>query len=181
MAKHRRVYNPKELNGLSIYHDEKRTVYSPFFTKKAYIITEKNANDYIVYIQGYLIALLISTLAYIITKNIWLSLSLALVFIISTIVTFYLGFIKKANVIENYNKKEKDSFIIRQAKGLEKKNIITIIVACVLLAIALMFNSYINNFTGSLFYFSLFAALISLAYGALHVYALIYKNKNNIE
>ena len=178
MAKKKRVYNPSELNGMSIYHDEKRTVYAPFFTKKAYIITEKNVNDYIVYIQGYLLGLLVFSLSYIITKNLLLSALLGLLFIISTIVVFYLSFIRKANVIENYNKKEKDSFAIRQAKYLDKKNIITIIICAPLLAFMIMVNSYINHFEGSLFYFSLFIAIVALLYGILHIYILIYKNKH---
>ncbi|MBQ3296004.1 MAG: hypothetical protein IJH00_05965 [Erysipelotrichaceae bacterium] len=180
MAKKKREYDPKELNGMSIYHDEKRTVYAPFFTKKAYIITEKNVNDYIVYIQGYLIALLVFSLSYIITKNFLLSLALGLLFIASTIAVFYFSFIRKAAVIENYNKKEKDTFIVRQAKFLERKNIITIIICAPLLAFMIMLNSYINNFNGAMFYFSVFIAAVAVLYGLLHVYALIYKNKHQL-
>ena len=180
MAKNKRISDPKDLNGLSIYHDEKRTVYSPFFTKKGYIITEKNINEYVSYIQGYLMALLVFAVAYIFTQNMLLSLLLAAMFIISTIAVFYMNFIRKANVIENYTKKERDNFIVRQAKGLDRKNIITIIICSPLLAIMFMVNSYINGFTGVSFYFSVLIALVALAYGILHIYVLIYKNKNNL-
>ena len=180
MAKNKRLNDPSELNGLSIYHDEKRTVYSPFFTKKAYIITEKNISEYISYIQGYLMALLVFAVAYIFTGNLILSVVFGLLFMISTIVVFYIRFIKKAGVIDDYTKKERDNFIVRQAKGLDRKNIITIIICSPLLAIMLMLNSYINGFTGVTLYFSGFVALVALLYGILHIYILIYKNNNNL-
>ena len=178
MAKNKKEIDPKDLNGLSIYHDEKRTVYAPFFSKKAYIITEKNIKEYISYIQGYLIALMIFAVAYIVTKNPLIGILLAVTFLISSIVVFYINFIKKASVIEDYKKEPKDSFAIRQAKSLDRKNIITIIICCPLLALAFMLNSYFNKFTGAALYLSFAAAVASLLYGALHIYILIYKDRN---
>ena len=178
MAKNKKEIDPKDLNGLSIYHDEKRTVYAPFFSKKAYIITEKNIKEYISYIQGYLIALMIFAVAYIVTKNPLIGILLAVTFLISSIVVFYINFIKKASVIEDYKKEPKDSFAIRQAKSLDRKNIITIIICCPLLALAFMLNSYFNKFTGAALYLSVAAAVASLLYGALHIYILIYKDRN---
>ena len=174
MAKNKRQIDPKDLNGLSIYHDEKRTVYMPFFSKKAYIITEKNAKDYVSYIQGYLIALMIFAVAYIVTKNPLIGILLAVTFMISNIAVFYMNFIKKAN----YNKAPRDNFAIRQAKSLDRKNIITIIICCPLLALAFMLNSYFNKFTGAALYLSIAAAIASVLYGLLHIYILIYKDRN---
>ncbi len=178
MAKNKKEIDPKYLNGLSIYHDEKRTVYAPFFSKKAYIINEKNAKEYVSYIQGYLIALLIFAVVYIVTKNPLIGIMLAVTFIISNLVVFYMNFIKKASVIENYNKAPRDNFAIRQARSLDRKNIITIIICCPLLALAFMLNSYFNKFTGAALYLSIAAAVASLLYGALHIYILIYKDRN---
>ena len=180
MAKKNRTYDLNKLGGLSIYHDDKRTVYSPFFTDKAYIITEKNVDDYIGYTQGYLLGLVIFTLAFFITRNVWISIGLGLVFIISTTAVFYFSFIKKAGVIEHYNKKEKDSFIIRQAKTLDERNLKTIIIACPLLSLMVMVNAWINHFNGTMLYLSIIIALVVLIYCGIHIYALNYKRKNNL-
>ena len=69
MSSKKKKISPSDLNGISIYHEEKRTVYSPFFSKKAYIINENNVNQYVSYIQGYLIALIIFVVSYIIYRK----------------------------------------------------------------------------------------------------------------
>ena len=40
MAKQQRKTYANQLHGMSIYHEEKRTVYSPFFSKNGYILTD---------------------------------------------------------------------------------------------------------------------------------------------
>lgn len=177
MANKKKDYDPKSLYGMSVYHDNKHTVYSPFFSKKGYLINENNVRDYVSYIQGYLIALLVFCIAYIIRKEFILPSILALFFLISNILTFYRGFIKKAGVIENYKKPERDSFAVRQAKSLESKNIWTIIICCPLLAAATMLYSYLNHYEGFMFYLMLFISVFVVLYGILNIYILIYKKK----
>ena len=106
MANKKKDYDPKQLYGMSVYHDDKHTVYSPFFSKKGYLINENNVRAYVSYIQGYLIALLVFSVSYIIRKELLLPTLLALFFLISNIATFYMSFIKKAGVIDNYKKPE---------------------------------------------------------------------------
>ena len=180
MSRQRKKMDPKDLHGISIYHEEKRTVYAPFYTNKGYIITENNINHYINYIQGYLIALLIFVLTYIVYQKVWIPLLLAIIFMVSTIVVFYRNFLSRANVIENYKKPQRDNFAIRQAKSLDEKNIWTVIICSPLLAIAIMFNSYLNKYEGGMYYLMLFISVVALAYGILHIYILIYKRKNKV-
>lgn len=181
MAKVKKVYDPKKLKGMSIYQEDKRTVFSPFYTKNGYIISQSLCKTYTNYVQGYLISLFIFALSYIIFKKIWVSLGLALAFFIGTVISFYLNFIKKATLITNFKKETKDNFIIRQAKTLPVKNIITIIVASILLSLTIMFNGYINNFTGSYFILNTSLAIVSFIYALINVYILIYKKKNNLK
>lgn len=178
MAKKNKRYDLSLLNGISIYHDEKHTVYAPYFTNNAYILTEDNVKQYVSYIQGYLVALVVFVVAYIVYRKFWIPFILAILFIVSTIVTFYLNFIRKANVIENYKRPERDSFISRQAKTLESRNILTIAISGVLLAGALILHSYLNGFEGEMFYMMLVIATVSFLYGLLHFYILYYKKKN---
>lgn len=170
--------DPRDLNGISIYHEEKRTVYSPRFSKKGYIITKDNARQYQSYIQGYLIALLVFSLAYIIYRNFWMALLLAAIFIASTIGTFYFTFIRNANFIDNYNKPQRDTFAVRQASYLSDKQLWTIIICCPLLALAIMYNAHLRGYTGSSYYLMAFISFIAILYGILHIYILYYKKKN---
>ena len=175
MAKQKRKVLAKQLQGMSIYHEEKRTVYSPFFSKNGYVLTDENSREYRSYITNLLFAFLIFSLAYIFTKNIWTALLLGSLFAIGSIVSFYLKFIKKTAKIPNYKKPVKDNFIVRQAKNLDNKRIWTIIICCVLLAFFIMLNGKINNFEGSYFYLNTFFAIVAIAYGLMHVYILIIK------
>ena len=88
MAKQKRKVLAKQLQGMSIYHEEKRTVYSPFFSKNGYVLTDENSREYRSYITNLLFAFLIFSLAYIFTKNIWAALLLGLLFAIGSIVSF---------------------------------------------------------------------------------------------
>lgn len=180
MAKKKRELLPEDLSGMSIYHDDKRTVYSPFFLNKAYVLTKENCRRYYDYIKGYLMSLLIFGLAYIITKNILISLLLGLAFMAGTIYVFYAKFIKKAAVIPDYRKPAKDSFFIRQAKNLDLPRIWTIIICCFLLSIVIIFNGYLNGFTGAYRILNLILAIVPIVYAIMHIWILIYKKRNNL-
>ena len=175
----KRNYDPAVLHGISIYQDEKRTVYSPFFTESGYVITPENCRNYVSYIQGYLMSLLVFSIAYLITRNMLISISLSAAFIIGNIISFYQNFIRKASVIRPYRKPARDSFSVRQARSLEVKNIITVIVCCPLLAATLLLNGYINHFEGMALYLNVFTSICALLYGFLHVYILMIKKRNN--
>ena len=181
MAKVKKTYNSQEFRGMSIYQEERRTVYSPFFSKHGYIITKNNSKSYSQYVQGYLISLFIFASIYIIFKNFWIALGLGIAFFIGTLISFYLNFIKKATLIADYKKPIRDNFFVRQAKSLPKSNIITIIIACFLLSFMIIFNGYLNNFTGSYFILNTALAIVSLIYGFINIYILIYKIKNHIK
>ena len=172
---------PAELNGISIYHEEKRTVYSPFFSKRAYIISENNVSYYVSYIQGYLIAILIFLIAYMLYRKPLLPILLTLAFLASNIFMFYRSFIAKANIIENYRKPKRDSFAARQADTMSEGNILTVIICSPLLAAAIMFNSHLNHYEGGMFYLMLAISAVTLAYGLLHIYVLYLKKSSKKE
>ena len=180
MAKKKKTIKPEEIKGLSIYQEEKRTIYAPFFLKKAYLVTDKNVKQYVSYIQGYLVAIVVFIIAYVIYRKVSIPLILSLLFLISSFVMFYINFLRKASVIDNFKKQKGDSFITRQADNLEIKNLWTIIIASPLLALAIMFNSYLNHYEGFMLYIMIFLSVIAVAYGILNIYILIYK-KNNLK
>ena len=179
--KHKRTYDPSVLSGLSIYQESKRTVYSPFYSSKGYIVTADNCRHYVSYIQSYLIAMLIFSLSFIITKNMIIALALGLLFIIGNIISFHTQFLRKTAIIDPYKKPVRDNFAVRQAKALDVKNIVIIIICCPILALVLMLNGYVNRFEGFAFYLNLFTSIVAVLYGILHIYILIIKKRDNLQ
>lgn len=177
MAKQKRAIYAKNLHGMSIYHEEKRTVYAPFFTKNGYVLTDDNCKEYKNYVTNYLFAFLIFSIVYIVTKNIVPALLLGILFLIGAIIAFYLRFINKTAIIPNYKRPLKDNFFVRQAKNLDNKRIWTIIVCCVLLAFFIILNGKISKFEGSYLYLTYFFAAVSIIYGFMHLYILMLKKK----
>ena len=178
MANKKKNIKPSDLNGISVYHEQKRTVYSPFFSSRGYIINENNIGEYVSYVQSYLIAIIIFLGSYIIYRKFWISIFLSLAFMASTIFIFYRNFLSKANVIDDYRKPARDSFIQRQADSMDEKNIRTIIICSPLLAVCILIHSYLNQYEGAMFYMMDFIAAVSLAYGVLHVFVLLRKKKS---
>lgn len=177
MAKEKRKVLAKDLHGMSIYHEEKRTVYAPFYTSNGYVLTDDNCKEYRNYVTNYLFAFLIFSIVYIVTKNLVPSLLLGLLFLIGAIITFYMRFIKKAAVIPNYKRPLKDNFFVKQAKNLDNKRIWTIIVCSVLLAFFIVLNGKISKFEGSYMYLTYFFAGVAIIYGIMHLYILALKKK----
>lgn len=177
MAKQKRVVHAKDLHGMSIYHEEKRTVYAPFFTKNGYVLSDDNCKEYKNYVTNYLFAFLIFSVVYIVTKKLLPSLLLGVLFLIGAIIAFYLRFIKKTAVIPNYKRPLKDNFFVRQAKNLDNKRIWTIIICCVLLAFFIVLNGILSKFEGSYLYLTYFFAAVAIAYGLMHVYILQLKKR----
>lgn len=177
MAKEKRKILARDLQGMSIYHDEKRIVYSPFFTKNGYVLTDDNCKEYRNYVTNYLFALLIFSIVYIVTKNLVPAILLGILFMIGAIIAFYLKFIKKTTIIPNYKKPYKDNFFNRQAKNLDNKRIWTIIICCILLAFFIVLNGKLSNFEGSYLYLNTFFAIVAIVYGLIHLYIFLLKKK----
>ncbi len=170
--------DPANLNGPSVYHTDRKTVYAPFFTKKAYIITPENMKQYVSYIQGYLVSIVVFVIAYLIYRKPLIPVILMVLFMVSTVAVFYFNFIRKAAVLDNFKKPEKEGFISRQAKALDYKRIWTVIIASPLLAIAIMIHSYLNKYEGAMLYIMVFMALLAAFYGILHIFVLLNKKHN---
>ena len=174
----KKTYDPSLMRGISIYQEEKRTLYAPFFSKKAYIITEKNANHYINYVVGYLAALVIFEVVLIFSRSSLLSLSAAVLALIVNYIFFYKRFLSKAAVIEDFNKTRKhESFITRQARQLDYDRIYTLIICCILLAVILYFYMLWQKLDGIYFYIVLLTIILAALYGFINVAILITKRK----
>ena len=170
-------YDPRLIRGISIYQEEKRTLYAPFYSKNAYIMTPNNSRHYINYIVGYIAAMVFFEIVYILSKNLLLSLCVAFGVIIINFLFFYFNFLKKAAVIENYAKKQKDSFILRQARQLEYDRIYTLIVCCILLVVIFVFYAMWQKLDGIYLVIIVLSIIMSAVYGFINLAILICKRK----
>lgn len=170
-------YNPKTIRGINIYHDDKNTIYMPFLSNTAYILTPSNTKHYVNYIVGYLAALVIFEVVLIFSKNTLLSLLAGIGVLIVNYLFFYFNFLKKAIKIEDYELKKKDNFIRRQAKELDYNRIYTLIVCCILLVLILVFYCWWQKLEGVYYYVTLMMIVAAAIYGIINVIILICKNK----
>ena len=170
-------YDPSNIRGLSIYHDDKRTVYAPFYSKKGYIMTEANTRHYVTYMAGYIAAVVALEVAVIFSKNTALSIGICLLVLIINFVSFYFNFLRKAAVIEDYPKQKKDNFITRQAKELEYDRIYTLIICCILLVVILYFYALWQKLDGIYLYIVVFMIAASAIYLFINIAILIHKRK----
>lgn len=176
MAK-KSTYDPSGIRGISIYHDDKRTIYSPFYSKKGYIMNENNTRHYVNYILGYVTSMVAFEIALILSKSTPLSLLAAFVVLIINFIFFNRNFLQKAAVIENYSKEKKDGFITRQAKELEYDRIYTLIVCCILLVVIFAFYAKWQYLEGIYLYIVILSIIMSALYGFINLAILINKRK----
>lgn len=169
-----------KLNGISIYHDDKgKVIYSPWFLKTGFVLHDKNVNDFQNYVQSYLITIIVFMVMYYFTHNIWYSILLAVVYFIVSIIMFYIRCIKKVPKIYNFEKPYRDNYIIRQAKNIETRKLIVVILAAVLMGFYILFNAFYQKYTGTTLLMNYLFVVLSFAFAVLYIIILIYKKKNH--
>ena len=178
MAK-KNKYDPSTIRGISIYHDDKRTLYAPFYSKKAYIMTPANTRHYVNYIVGYITSMVAFEFALILSKNTVISLIAAAAVLVVNFLFFYFNFLKKAAVIDDYTRQKKEGFIIRQAKELEYDRIYTLIVCCILLVVIFAFYAKWQDLEGIYLYIVILSIIISALYGFVNL--AILRCKRNMD
>ena len=178
MAKNNK-YDPSTIRGISIYHEDKRTLYAPFYTSKAYIMNGNNTRYYVNYVLGYVTSMVAFEAVYIFSKNLTISLLIAAAVLISNFVFFYFNFLKKAAVIENFSKEKKDSFVLCQAKQLEYDRIYTLIVCCILLVVIFVFYAKWQDLEGIYLYIVILSIIVSAIYGIVNL--AILRCKRNLD
>ena len=174
----------EELAGLHIYKDDhNRYVYYDVFTHTGYVIN--NVQSYRGYANRFMLALVAGVLIYTFDLGKWkpfLALGVALLIYVVMEVKFRM-FLKKQTLLLNFQPKERPPRVVTAASEEKKKIIIKIIL---LLAFAVLI--IILPFVPSKQVYDIYmkAACILIGIGAIglcifQIYALIYKNKNNIE
>ena len=178
LMENKNKYDPKTIRGISIYHEDKRTLYAPFYSKKAYILTQGNVRHYVSYMVGYIAAMVAFEVVCIFSKSIPLSIGAAILVLIANFLFFYFNFLKKAAVIENYDKvKKEESFIVRQAKELDYDHIYTLIICCILLVVIFYFYALWQKLDGIYLYVILTCGIASAIYLVINIMILFTKRK----
>ena len=176
----KKKYDPSSIRGISIFKDDKRTIYAPFYSRKGYILTENNTGHYVNYVVGYIAAMVAFEFAAIFFKDTLIACLVGLAVLILNFVFFYFNFLRKAAVIEDFGRKPKENFILRQAKTLEYDRIYTLIICCILLVVIFVFYALWQDLEGIYLYIVLLSIAASAIYGFVNLAILIYKRKRNL-
>ncbi len=169
-------YTADELQGANLYKDSKgRTVYYDHFLKKGRVITNSYANEYYNYSLRMYGALLLATLIIIVAKDSYLIASIVGVgFYLVTSLLFYFKFLKKLPETSDFNKQNKDNYIVYNAKDYSFGRLIMIII--ILTIISLMLYTWIGKYeTGLLRYIIIILTALVIAFTILNIVTLLYK------
>ena len=169
-----------KLNGISIYHDDKgKVIYSPWFSKTGYVLHDENVSEFQNYGQSYLIAIIVFLVIYYFTHILSYALLLAIAYLGVSIFMFYKRCLKKVPKIYNFPKPHRDNYIIRQAKNMETRKIIVVILASIIMAVYIILNALYQGYKGNTLLLNYAFATLATLFGILYIFILIIKKKNN--
>lgn len=167
------VNNVKRPSGINIYVDEKgRDVYYDVFTKRGYVIQEKNRATYSKFENRYLLCLILIILLCSITNNYVLSIIIGVVVAIIYEVAFRFKFLETLVAINNFKPKEKYSIIDQIANSNQKQKTIIKAILYVALAVLIIINAYRQHLSTPLMILSYLVSVFGVASAVINTIAL---------
>lgn len=169
----------EELAGIHIYKDDhNRYVYYDIFSKVGYVIS--NPQSYKAYSNRFILGVIAAILVYTFELGPWLAIGAGI--LAYGLMEFkFRSFLKKQTMLMNFQPKKRTPKIIMAASD-KKGKILLRIVLFLAFAILIVLLAFVEE----KYDIYMKAACILVGIGALYmsifnVYALIYKNKNNID
>lgn len=172
--------NAKEIDGVSIYRDQKnRAIYSNIFMKDGYVINSNDIKSYFLYNSRLVIGIIVSVVLYYFIPSLgYYSLIIgALVYVIMAFL-FYKKYLPSLNKIKNFEKPYKDNYFKKLAKTKSYFTIIAFILSCVLFGILLIFNAIKSNYDGFLLIANYIVGIFAILFGLCTISSLFFKIKN---
>lgn len=177
--------NSEELSGMHIYKDDhNRYVYYDVFSHTGYVIN--NVQSYRTYNNRFLLAIVAGVLLYTFDFGAWkLPIALGVALVIYAVMEFkFRSYLKQQTILMNFQRKERPARILTAASESPKRILIKIVLLALLsiLIIILPFDPLNNQKYDIVSKIVCIIVGIGAAYLCIfHIYALIYKSKNNIE
>ena len=169
-----------ELNGLFIYHDQKKgTIFYDIFTKRAFIITSSDVQKYLVYTSMFPVCILISF-------GVMSLLSLSLVdmiimFIALMILTeslFRFFFFYKLPEVKNWKPEKRETVVSYLENNYSSARLTVLTVLLLALAAVIPLYTYIEEMKGIEYYLNYLIAAVALVFAVIVIIALVRKKRN---
>ena len=169
-----------ELNGLFIYHDQKKgTIFYDIFTKRAFIITSSDVQKYLVYTSMFPACILISF-------GVMSLLSLSLVdmiimFIALMILTeslFRFFFFYKLPEVKNWKPEKRETVVSYLENNYSSARLTVLTVLLLALAAVIPLYTYIEEIKGIEYYLNYLIAAVALVFAVIVIIALVRKKRN---
>lgn len=167
MAK-RNTIKASELNGLSIYHEPKKgTIFYDIFTRRAFILTNGDVQNYFLYSAVLPMSILLSFTAMSLFSLSYVD--VIIIFLIAYIlgaVLFRIFFFYKLPEIKNWTPPKREGLANYMAKNFSRKRLLVLICLLLALAVLMILYAYQQGYTGLNLYASyLLSAVTSILAG----------------
>ena len=179
MTRKRNIMKASELNGLFIYHDQKKgTIFYDIFTKRAFIITSSDVQKYLVYTSMLPISILLSfSLLSIFKTGFLFAILLFLVLFITSEVYFRKTYFYRLPELENW-KPQKKSLIAYLQENYSVRRLLLLVLMLLLLCGLIVLYAQNRQMTGINLYASYLIAFLCLAAALFIILAILLKKRN---
>ena len=181
MTRKRNTLKASELNGLFIYHDQKKgTIFYDIFTKRAFIITTGDVQKYLVYSSTLPICILAS---FGLMSLFSISLAdMAILFISLLILSealFRFFFFYKLPEVKNWKPEKREGIVSYLEHNYSSARLILLSVLLILLAAVIPAYTYVEKMEGIEYYLNYLIAIVALAFAVIVIIALIRKKRSS--
>ena len=175
----KRATGVSELSGYFIYQEKKRTIYYDIFTKKAYLLLNKDLETYNRFYLRHMVTSIALFALLVITDNMLLSVSVALALHLLGCWLFRVKFLYNQPLVQNWVKPKEASYIDTRASEVSYLFAVAIIVAGLLLA-GLIASDILSGKPRDMLNTSAMVALIvvGVVVSILHIIIIFRKYRN---
>ena len=169
-----------ELNGLFIYHDQKKgTIFYDIFTKKAFIITTSDVQKYLVYASMFPACILISfglMSLFSLSLPDMVILFVALMILSETLFRFF--FFYKLPEVKNWKPAERTNIVSYLENNYSSTRLTVLIILLLALAAVIPAYTYVEKLEGIGFYLNYLMAAAAIVFAVIVGIALFRKKRN---
>ncbi|MBQ6125539.1 MAG: hypothetical protein IJI77_00730 [Erysipelotrichaceae bacterium] len=180
MTRKRNAMKASELNGLFIYHDQKKgTIFYDIFTKRAFIITTSDVQKYLVYTSMFPACILISFgVMSLLSLNLvdMMIMFIALMILSESLFRFF--FFYKLPEVKNWKPEKKETVVSYLENNYSSARLTLLTVLLIALAAVIPLYTYIEEMKGIEYYLNYLIAAIALVFAVIVIIALVRKKRN---
>lgn len=129
-------------SGINIYQDDRgRTIYFDRFTKRGYVITDKETKNYMTFQNRFFIALAALILTYSLVKNIFVAIFVCLLVVVALELAFRKKFLARLTYMSNFKPMHRQCIVKQLANKTSKTRLLLKSILYLTLAVLLVLNA----------------------------------------